>query len=108
MSPLRMPQGLSEPQHVDSGDAVLKFQLLEGLDGSVSRCERALQAALAELARHGEAEDPKLRSRLLDVAADAAWRLIVQHEACDVCDHEELIRRYAVPPEVLARIGARH
>ena len=108
MSPLRMPQGLSEPQHVDSGDAVLKFQLLEGLDGSVSRCERALQAALETLERQRSLADPAERARALDAAADAAWRLIVQHEACDVCDHRELVERYHIPPEVMARIGAGH
>ncbi|MCR5879014.1 DUF6665 family protein [Phenylobacterium sp. J367] len=108
MSPIRMPKSHSEPQHVDSGDAVLKFQLLEGLDGSVSRCERDLQSALSALERHRAEPDRAHRERLLDEAADIAWRLIVQHEACDVCDHHELIERYRIPSEVLARMGARH
>jgi hypothetical protein len=103
-----MPQGLGEPQHVDSGDAVLRFQLLEGLDGSVSRCEGELQAALAALDRQEPGAGRESRSRLLDTAADAVWRLIVQHEACDVCDHQELIARYGVPAEVMARVGAGH
>ncbi|WP_334162276.1 DUF6665 family protein [Phenylobacterium sp.] len=103
MSPLRMPQGLSEPQHVDTGEAVLRFELLEELDGGLARCERRLEAALAALAAGGEGAE---RSRRLDEAADAAWRLIVQHEACDVCDHRELIARYHIPAEVLGRVGA--
>jgi hypothetical protein len=103
-----MPRNVNEPQHVDSGDALLKFQLLEGLDGSVSRCERDLQAALAALERHRSHDTPDERARLLDEAADATWRLIVQHEACDVCDHDELIQRYHIPPDVMARVGARH
>lgn len=103
MSPLRMPQGLGEPQHVDTGEAVLRFELLEELDGGLARCERRLEAALAALEAEGDGPE---RSRKLDEAADAAWRLIVQHEACDVCDHRDLIARYHIPAEVLGRVGA--
>ncbi|MCR5874852.1 hypothetical protein LRS10_12140 [Phenylobacterium sp. J426] len=110
MSPLRMPQHLADPPHVDSGEAVLRFKLLEELDTGLKRNEDRVEAALAALRRH-DAEgrhDPDLRSRLLEHAADAVWSLFVQHEACDCADHDELVRRYGIPPEVTARIGAAH
>jgi hypothetical protein len=107
MSPLRTPTSLAEPQHVDTGEAVLRFELLEELDAAVSRAERRVEQALAALQSHEAAEaDPALRAQLLDSAADAVWRLIVQHEACDVTDHSLLLQRFGVPPAVLARLGA--
>ncbi|HEY8574403.1 DUF6665 family protein [Phenylobacterium sp.] len=106
MSPLHAPRTLAEPQHVDSGEAVLKFELLEELDAAVSRCEHQVEAALDALqAWDGPAAG---RAALLDWAADAVWRLVVQHEACDCADHQALLERLHVPPQVMARIGARH
>ena len=72
MSALRLPQHLAEPAHVDSGEANLKFELLEEIDAAV----------------------------------EAVWRLVVQHEACDCTDHRELVARYRIPAEVMARIGS--
>lgn len=110
MSPLRMPQHLADPPHVDSGEAVLRFKLLEDIDAGLKRSEDRVQAALSALARHDAQgrHDPDLRSRLLGEAADAVWTLFVQHEACDCADHDELVRRYGIPAEVTARIGAAH
>ena len=108
MSPLRMPQHLADPPHVDSGEAVLRFKLLEDIDAGLKRNEDRVQAALDALARHDAAgrHEPSLRSRLLDEAAEAVWTLFVQHEACDCADHDELVRRYGIPAEVTARLGA--
>lgn len=109
MAPLRMPQHLADPPHVDSGEAVLRFKLLEDVDAGLKRCEWRVQAALAELREHdADGGDPAQRGRLLDEAADAVWALFVQHEACGCTDHEELVQRYHIPPEVTARLGASH
>ena len=108
MSPLRMPQNLAEPSHTDTGEAILKFELMEELD-ALHRCEDRVSAALAELRDHDAAGGDRAdRAVLVDAAAHAVWRLIVQHEACDCCDHSQLIARYGVPAEVLARVGATH
>ena len=103
MSPVRMPQHLADRPQVDGGEAVLKFELLENLDG-LRRSEMRVDRAVAAL---NEAS-PQDRPRLLDEAADAVWGLIVQHEACDCMDHSALIARHHVPAEVMARLGARH
>lgn len=108
MAPLRMPQHLAEPAHVDSGEALLKFARMEELD-ALRSCEREVKASLRALADHDADGGPLAeRARLLDRAADATWRLIVQHEACDCCDHHLLVERYRIPAEVMARIGSRH
>jgi len=109
MSPLRMPQHLADPPHTDSGEAHMRFELLEEIDAALKRCEARVRETLARLRDHDqEGADPQARSALLDAAADAVWALIVQHEACDCADHHVLVERYRIPAEVMARIGARH
>lgn len=105
MAALRMPQHLAEPAHVDTGEATLKFGLLEEIDSAVGHTERDVDRALRAL-RDDDGRDPLARQALLDVAADAVWRLVVQHEAGDLTDHTLLIQRYAIPPEVMSRLGA--
>jgi hypothetical protein len=108
MSPLRMPQHLADPPHVDTGEAVMKFELMEELE-ALHRSEERVEATLAALRDHdAEGGDPAERPLIVDAAAEAVWRLIVQHEACDCCDHGQLMARYGVPSDVLARIGAAH
>ena len=105
MSALRLPQHLAEPAHVDSGEAQLKFELLEEIHAAVGHTEQDVESALRTLREH-DPNDFEGRKSLLDAAAEAVWRLIVQHEACDLTDHRELISRYRIPSEVMARIGA--
>jgi hypothetical protein len=106
MSPVRLPQHLSDPPQVDGGEARLKFDLLEDIDAGLSRCEREVERALDALHTHDiELGDPAIRSRLLDSAADAVWRLFVQREAGDLSDHRPIIERFGIPHDVLARVG---
>ena len=108
MTALRMPQHLADPAHVDSGEAHLRFELLEEIDGPLGRTERQVEQTLAALRAH-DAAGPEAgdRAPLLAAAVAAVWCLIVQHEAGDCTDHHLLIERFGIPPEVLARLGAR-
>ena len=109
MSALRLPQHLADPAHVDSGEAHLRFDLLEELDSAVGHSERTVEATLTALREFDLNERPQeVRGPVLDAAVEAVWRLIVQHEACDCVDHRDLIARYRIPREVMARIGAMH
>jgi len=109
MSALRMPQHLADPTHVDSGEAHLRFDLLEGIDGAIGHAEREVGVALAALREFDINERPmEFRPPLLDAAVDAVWRLVVLHEACDCADHHVLVDRFRIPAEVMARIGGRH
>ncbi len=108
MTALRMPQHLADAAHVDSGEAHLRFALLEGIDAAVGHTERDVVAALRALRAHDAAgAPPESRGPLLDAATEAVWRLIVQHEACDCADHHLLVERYQISSEVLSRIGSR-
>lgn len=107
MSALKTPLHLAEPAHVDSGEAHLKFELLEEIDGAVGHCEREVERTLRALRDHDAGRgNPAARRPLLEAATEAVWRLVVLHEACDCSDHTELIQRYRIPAEVMSRIGA--
>jgi hypothetical protein len=109
MSALRLPQHLAEPAHVDSGEAHLKFDLLEDIDCAVGHTERDVERTLRALRDHDDAaHDPEGRQPRLDAAVEAVWRLIVQHEACDLTDHKALIAHCRIPAEVMARLGSSH
>jgi hypothetical protein len=107
MSALKSPSHLADPAHVDSGEAHLKFELLEDIDSAVGHTERDVERTLRALRDFdsGPGGDREARARLLDGAVEAVWRLVVQHEACDCADHRELVARYRIPDEVLRRIG---
>jgi hypothetical protein len=100
-----MPQHLAEPAHVESGEAHLKFALLEGIDAAVGHTERDVERTLRALREHDPADAAGRKARLED-AVEAVWRLVVQHEAGDLMDHSELVARYGIPSEVMSRIGS--
>lgn len=109
MSALRLPQHLGEPAHVGSGEAHLRFDLLQDIDSAVGHTERDVDHTLTALRAHdARGGDAETRLRLLNAAVEATWRLIVQHEAGDLMDHDALIERFRIPAEVMARIGASH
>lgn len=109
MSPVRLPQHLTDQAHIDSGEAAMKFDLLEEIHGAVGHTERDVEHALQVLRDYDAApHDPGERKALLDAAVQAVWRLVVQHEAGDLTDHRTLIERYKIPSEVLVRLGASH
>jgi hypothetical protein len=110
MAAVRLPQHLADASHMDSGEAHLKFELLEGIQGAVGETERQVEHAVQALRAYDAAgaRDPRVRRLLLEVAVEAVWRLVVQHEAHDLTDHSSLIERYGIPREVLARIGGLH
>ena len=105
MSPLRLPQSLGHDHHVDTGEAVLRFELLEELDSSLRSCERTVEASVGALAKFDAAVAAE-RAPLLAAATEAVWRLIVQREAADLSDRERLVARFHIPADVMARLGA--
>ena len=65
------------------------------------RMERAL-SALAGLDR----EVPE-RSAAIRASADAVYAYFIQRELCGFRRHEDIIRDYKIPREVLVRLGAK-
>lgn len=103
MSSLRMPQSLTKRLGVETGEAVLRYELLEEQAASLGRMGDKLEQALVALRAH-DGED---RARVLKAAADAAWCFFVQREVMGLRDRAAVVAQYDIPREVLVRIGAR-
>ncbi|MBY0492438.1 MAG: hypothetical protein K2R93_21565 [Gemmatimonadaceae bacterium] len=65
---------------------------------------RDVEQALAAYAA-APAENAAVHTDMLHAAADAVWRYFVVREACGLNDHTPIIETYAIPPDVLARVG---
>jgi hypothetical protein len=107
MSSLRMPQSLSKRLGVESGEAALRYELLEEQAHALGRVGARLEAALAALRAHGAQPAGDERAALVKAAADAAWCFFVQREVMGLRDRAAVIAQYDIPREVLVRIGAR-
>jgi type II secretory pathway component PulJ len=100
-----MPQNLSTSLRGETGFSILQAELLAEQAAALGRLGRDLERALAALAETGaDASDEDI---LIRSAAHAAWAFFVQREACGLHDHDLPIAHYAIPPKVLARVGAR-
>lgn len=103
MSSLRMPQSLTKRLGVESGDAVLRYELLQEQAASLGQSGRKVEKALAALREH-EGEG---RAEVLKAAADAVWGFLVQREIMGLRDRTAIVAQYGIPREVMNRIGAR-
>lgn len=109
MSTLRMPQhfgaqSLGRRLGVETGEAVLRYELLEEQAHSLGRAGKKVEAALAALRDHPAGEG---RAAVLKAAADAVWAFLVQREVMGLRDRNAVVAQYGIPREVLVRIGAR-
>jgi hypothetical protein len=101
----------------------LDYEIVQEQAAALGRLGRALEAALASLARHDRAHAESgsestagrsapsaairsaNRERLLQEAGYALWCFIIQREACGLRDQRLMIRDYGVPREVQNRMG---
>ena len=104
MSSLRMPQSLIKRLGVETGDAVLRYELLQEQAASLGHSGRKVEKALAALRDHSGDEG---RAELVKAAADAVWGFLVQREIIGLRDRAAIVAQYGIPREVMNRIGAR-
>ena len=89
----------------------LDYELAQEKASALGRLGRALEAALAALkafdARPNDAmaETRRGRRELVAQAGHALWMFVVQREALGLRDARQVMRDYAVPPEVQSRMG---
>jgi hypothetical protein len=103
MSSLRMPQSLTRRLGVETGEAVLRYELLQEQAASLGRVGEKLETALAALRE----ADEIVRPAALKAAAEACWCFFVQRDVMGLKDRAAVIAHYEIPREVLNRIGAR-
>jgi hypothetical protein len=104
MSSLRLPQSLTHRLGTDAGETVLRYELLEEQAHSLGRAGRRVEEALAALRAHPGGDG---RADVLRAASDAVWSFFVQREVIGLRDRAAVVAQYAIPAEVLNRLGAR-
>lgn len=83
---------------------LLEYELLAEKAAALGRAGERVGAALARLNAHER--DPEQRRVLLKAAADAVYAYFIQRELCGLRRHDDAIRDFAIPREVLVRLGA--
>ena len=98
-----------------TGQDILEFEIHQEQAATIGRLARELRDALDALdtfnkqASSGQAAADSRhsqRARLVDAAACALWNLVVQRECSGFCGTEQVLKDYAVPAEVRAKMGA--
>jgi uncharacterized protein (DUF1501 family) len=103
---VRLPQSFSQSRSPESGFNVLEYELMAERAASLGRNGSKVEATLAKLAGWDvDAQNETERQNLLYDAADAVWALFIQREICGLRDNRDIVRRYAIPKEVLAKVG---
>ena len=92
----------------------LDYEIAQEMASALGRLGRALERALRILAEFDvawpsgtrmTAEARDKRRKLIAEASRALWHFMVQREACGLRDGREVLRDYAVPPEVCGGMG---
>ncbi|MDN5927250.1 MAG: hypothetical protein L0I29_09260 [Hyphomicrobiales bacterium] len=102
---LRLPGQNSLTAPGQTGVDVLDYELRAEKAASLGRAGYYAERHLDLLRTYqGDAEG---RALLLRKTTEAVYAWFIQRELCGLRRHESLIREYAIPGEVLARLGAR-
>ncbi len=101
---------LKPPQSFTTGSAgrldALAYELMAEKADALGRSGQKVEAALAALSALSEEAHPDTREEVLHRAADAVWSFFIQREICGFRNQADAVRRYQIPPEVMARLGA--
>lgn len=106
-----MSQGVLPPtilhKRSDNAFDVLAADILAEKASSLGHQGRKMEQALAALRAHDAAAGAAdARHHLLRAAAHEVWAFFIQRELCGLRDQRQIIKDYAIPGEVLVRLGA--
>jgi len=103
---VRPPQALAPSFNKDTGLNILEYELMSERADALGRHGLKVEKALALLAERFAAGCAQAeREDLLNDAADKVWAFFIQREMCGLRSQKDAIQRYAIPPEVIARLG---
>ena len=86
----------------ESRHEAIEHEILGEKAAALGRGGRRVEAVLAALGNAAGEE----REAVLDEAARTVWGFLVQRELLGLRDRERVIAHYAIPTEVLNRMGA--
>ncbi len=105
MTSVRPPSQFAAGNLQENTLLALDYEVAQEKASSLGHAGRVVAERLAALhAFEGEKED---RIPLVKDAADAVWKYFIQRELCGLRRHDDAIREYGIPREVLVRLGAR-
>jgi hypothetical protein len=105
--PLRPPYSFKQSISIEGGLNVLEYELQSERASALGRNGLKVEDALAKLQGwKEERQTADQREALLNAAADAVWAFFIQREICGLRNGRDVIQRYGIPGEVLARVGA--
>lgn len=102
MSSVRPPSILSNRSEQTLN--VLEYEFLAEKAAALGRAGDRVGEALGKLNAHqGNGDERRV---LLKAVADAVYAYFIQRELCGLRKHDDAIRDYGIPREVLVRLGA--
>ena len=102
---VRPPSRFSAATLQDSLQSALDYEVAQEKAAALGHAGRVVAEKLTTLrAFEGDKAD---RIPLLRDAADAVWKYFIQRELMGLRRHDDAIREYGIPREVLVRLGAR-
>jgi hypothetical protein len=100
----RLPGQLGLPVSLEVEGNALEYDILAEKASALGRAGERAEWLLAQLKEYDG--DPETRMRLVKKAAGAVYAYFIQRELCGFRRHDDIIREYAIPREVLVRLGA--
>ena len=106
---LRTPSNFSGRAASDAAFDLLGDEILAERADALGRAWRKAEAALIQLRAFDPASgtEPGERLALVKQTADAVYAYFIQRELCGLRRHEDVIREYGIPRDVLVRLGSR-
>jgi hypothetical protein len=102
---LKLPGSNDLAMRGRTGLDVLDYEIVAEMATTLGTAGRKVEAIMARLHAHqGDADE---RLALVRAAAEAVYAYFVQRELCGLRRHDDVIREYGIPREVLARLGAK-
>jgi hypothetical protein len=101
---VRLPEMFGVSAMGETGLSAVDQEILAEKAASLGNAGRKVEACLEKLASH---RGDSARMALVRSAADAVYAYFVQRELCGFRRHDDVIRDYAIPRDVLVRLGAK-
>ena len=101
----RLPENFAVSFAAETSLSAVDQEILAEKATSLGNAGRKVETCMEKLRSHQG--DSETRMALVKSAADAVYAYFVQRELCGFRRHDDIIRDYAIPREVLVRLGAR-